>query len=352
MSSVGLSDITIKCGDPALFTLPGGGYYLDMRPAIRLVESGYHGPRDEAGVPLTRYESGTDHYNAGTIAQYALALYEQALTVGRSPELDRKLQAQLSTLIRIVEGSGDWRGFYLCHWNSKKYPELRAPWASALSQGVAMSALLRGYRLFGDESMLRTAEACLNAFDRPLEEGGVRFIDPCGHVWFEEYPTNPPLHVLNGFIFALWGVLDYAKVTDSQKAWKWWSAGSETLKAHIADFDCGYWSVYDLRYRELVSIYYQLNIHVPQLEAMHLLTGEDAFKRYSERWSRFGNSFWRRCVWWAALRFQARTRALRARRLGSSLEHTGSIRAQENLPVTDESLPGSKDRQVAWSSER
>jgi hypothetical protein len=156
--------------------------------------------------------------------------------------------------------------------------------------------------------MLRTAEACFDAFDRPLDDGGVRFIDRCGHLWFEEYPTNPPLHVLNGFIFALWGVLDYAKVTDSSKAWEWWKAGSETLSAHVADFDCRYWSVYDLRYRELASTHYQLNVHVPQIEAMYLLTGDRTFKNYADRWSRFGKSFWRRCLWWAALRFHARTR--------------------------------------------
>src|SRR5215471_5492108 len=179
MGAVALSEIAIKCGNPALFEPAGGGYYLDMRPAIRLVDSGYHGPLDAAGVPLTRYESGQDHYNAGTIAQYALGLYEQTLTAGRSTDLDRKLRAQLTALMRIVKTTGKWRGFYLSDWDSKKYPELRAPWTSALSQGAAISALVRGYRLFGDESMLQVSETCFDALNLSLEDGGVRFVDRC-----------------------------------------------------------------------------------------------------------------------------------------------------------------------------
>jgi len=316
MGSVGLSDISIKCGNPALFEPPGWGYYLDMRPAIELVESGYHGPIDDEGVPSTRLAPGQEHYSSSTIGQYAIALNERALAEGRSQELDRKIQAQLNVLIRIVESSGDWRGFYLCGWNNNKYPELRAPWVSALSQGVAISALVRGHRLFADESLLQMAGCCFDALDRPIDRGGVKFVDSCGHLWFEEYPTSPPLHVLNGFIFALWGVLDYAKATGSDKAWNWWREGVETLKAHVADFDCGYWSVYDLEYRELVSMHYQVNLHIPQLEAMHLLTGERCFSHYAIRWRSFSKSLWRRCLWWGALRVHARRRAMRARKIG------------------------------------
>jgi hypothetical protein len=243
-----------------------------------------------------------------TIAQYALAIHDQMLNEGRSPELERKFRIQLEAIVANMESESPWRGFFLDKRTNSKYKEIPTPSASALSQGNAISALLRGFQLFGDQDLLSHATDAFNVLSRPLEDGGVLDVDNCGHVWFEEYQMDPPSHVLNGFIFALWGILDYARVTDSRQGWDWWEAGIKTLQAHIADFDRGYWSVYDLRYRELASLYYHVNIHVPQLRVMYGLTGDKLFKRYAERWRDFSESSWRRALWWLALRVDARMR--------------------------------------------
>ena len=39
--------------------------------------------------------------------------------------------------------------------------------------------------------------------------GGVTYTDREGYKWFEEAIVEPPTHVLNGFIWATWGVYDY-----------------------------------------------------------------------------------------------------------------------------------------------
>lgn len=288
-----------------------GSYYIDMRPILPVVEAGYHGQLDEVGVPFVNCGLTKKIYNITIVAQYALALHNKILGDGYTAELERKLLAQLNTVISNAGCEGPWGGLFLRHWDNSKYPQLRAPWVSALDQGNAISALLRGYQLQGDAKFLDTATRVFDALDRPLSEGGVRILDECGHLWFEEYPMDPPMYVLNGFIFALWGILDYARVTDMPKAWDWWKAGVETLRAHIADFDCGYWSVYDLKQRELVSLYYQINIHIPQLEAMYRLTGDAIFNKYAERWSKFSKSLWCRTIWWINLRVQARMTNIR-----------------------------------------
>jgi hypothetical protein len=287
-----------------------GRYYLDLRPVIPVVESGYHGPLDEQGVPLTRVGPGRPVYSTVTIAQYALALHDASMDL-TDTGLQQRLLIQLEAIRAHVEADGAWRGFSVHRWDNAKYGSLRAPWVSALSQGNGISALLRGFQRSGDKGQLQTAESMFAAMERDLRDGGVRTSDRCGHLWFEEYPSDPPLHVLNGFVFALFGVLDFARATGERKGWQWWEAGIETLKAHLADFDCGYWSAYDLRYRELTSLHYQLNIHVPQLEAMHALTGLDIFRRYAERWRQQVHAPWSRARWWLGLRWQAFRRGRR-----------------------------------------
>src|SRR5262249_37505012 len=167
------------------------------------------------------------------------------------------------------------------------------------------SALLRGYQVLGERSLLEEATAAFRALDRVVEAGGVRAIDECGHLWFEEYPLTPHIHVLNGFIFALWGVLDFARATGDEEAWHWWEVGVKTLKARVRGFDCGFWSLYDLRYRDLASVHYHTQIHSPQLEAMYALTGAKIFREQAEQWRKTARSWKCRARWWLGLRLGA-----------------------------------------------
>lgn len=287
-----------------------GEYYLEAPGVVRLVESGFHGPLDVAGVPLADIGDGEHVYNPIIIAQYALALHDEHRRLGSGP-CERKFARQVEAIAAQVERRGEWHGFFIHRWNNAKYRKVRAPWVSALSQGTAISALLRGYQLWRDGSLLRDATAIFRAMERPIELGGVRSVDSCGHLWFEEYPMAPSCHVLNGFIFALWGVMDFARVTGDPDARSWWHQGVLTLKTHLPEFDCGFWSLYDLRYRELASVHYHLNIHVPQLEVMYGLTGEGIFLDYANRWRRFGQNKGCRVLWSLGLRLGAVRRGWR-----------------------------------------
>lgn len=304
-----LEDLNISATGGS-FSSTLGAYYLDMTSSIPLVESGFHGPLDDAGVPLVNIQRGGRVYYATTIAQYALALHDAHLR-SASEEYKCRFATQLRAIIGQVERGGEWGGFFVLRWEDEKYKRLGVPWVSGLSQGTAMSALLRGYQLLGEQSLLEEAGAIFSALDRPIEAGGVRTVDGCGHVWFEEYPFVPPNHVLNGFIFALWGILDFARVTGDKKAWNWWQGGIETLRAHLGEFDSGFWSLYDLGYRELASVHYHVKIHSPQLEAMYGLTGEKMFLDYANRWSRFGGMWRCRVLWWLGLRLGALKRRWR-----------------------------------------
>jgi hypothetical protein len=285
---------------------PLGGYYQDFTDAIELVRRGVHGPIDEVGRPLTAYGGTAAHYNAIVIAQYALACVPRA-RAGDAPSREC-LRIQADWLLGQQHTHGDLRGFWLQRFDNEKYPALLAPWVSALAQGNALSALLRAAEILGDERYLGAADLAFTALQRPIGVGGVCWRSG-KDLWLEEYPLEPPGHVLNGAIYALWGALDMARATGRSDAWGMWHVGTATVARHLAEFDTGFWSRYELATPELVSVHYHKNIHIPQLQVMHGLTGEPVFAAVAHRWERYLRS----PLSWARCRLEGRRRWRRSR---------------------------------------
>ncbi|KPJ07372.1 D-glucuronyl C5-epimerase [Papilio machaon] len=69
--------------------------------------------------------------------------------------------------------------------------------------------------------------------------------------WYEEYPTTPPLFVLNGFIYTLLGLYDLHVIEGENSislAKKMFDDGMTSLKTLLPLFDTGSGSFYDLRH--------------------------------------------------------------------------------------------------------
>jgi heparosan-N-sulfate-glucuronate 5-epimerase len=261
-----------------------GDYYQDFSAAIALIESGYHGSIDERGVPLVNLPGQGQLANPVTCAQYGLA---NMIAFRRGDERRGELaRVQLDWLVDAQERAGAWAGCWLMHHDDLKYPWLRAPWTGALTSGNAISALLRGWELFGVDAYRDAAEAGYRGLHEPRSSDQL-FLERNGTLWYEEYPADEPLHVLNGHIYTLFGVLDYARVTDDPGARERWQRGASTVLKHLEDFDVGYWSVYDLRRLEPASVHYHKNIHIPQLRILGRLTGESRFDAAADRWERY-----------------------------------------------------------------
>lgn len=285
---------------------PLGEYYQDLRSALALIESGYHGEFDEDGIPLVRYGNQGGFRNAVHTAQYALA----SLSALRAGEFAREPQVRtlLDALVLSQESSGDFAGCWLMEHDNPKYPWLRPPWTSALASGQAVSALLRGWELFGEQSYWTTAEAAYAGLH--LTRRAMALCYQHGEeLWYEEYPADPPMHVLNGHVYALLGVVDWARVTGDVEAENRWRRAAGTLLHHLDEFDLGYWSAYDLRSREPVSLHYQRNIHVPLLRVLAMLTAEERFAAVAQRWEDYARGIRSRMRWYAESRLYHRRRA-------------------------------------------
>jgi hypothetical protein len=155
-----------------------------------------------------------------------------------------------------------------------------------MAQGELISLYLRLHQALGRPTLLETARKAYRFMHVPVEEGGVRRRDDQGNLWLEEYPSKEPSLVLNGFIYALFGLYDLYRVERDPEVKAEIDACLGTLVTRLRDFDSGYWSNYDLQKRELVRYYYQKNVHVPQMAVLEALTGDPVFGFYRKRWQR------------------------------------------------------------------
>jgi hypothetical protein len=223
-------------------------------------------------------------------AQRALGSYERYLAGDGEEWLDAARRAA-DLLVEQQADDGGWV-------QALPYPHtyvLRPPWVSAMAQGEGASLLVRVHRETGEG---RYAEAALRALDpmrRPSGDGGAS-AELGGHWFPEEYPTDPPSFVLNGAVFALWGLRDVAVGLDDGDATRDFEAGVDALAANIDRWDTGSWSRYDLHPHRVTNVasraYHEL--HVTQLEAMHELAPRPELSAAAARFATYEESRARR----------------------------------------------------------
>ena len=268
-----------------------GEYYQDFA-----AKACYSGPYDRDGVPLLDYRGNLGRqYNPIAIAQYALANHDVYRQTERVEARERFLGAA-SWLATHLERNphGVWAWHH--HFDWEYWQRLRAPWYSALAQGQGISALVRAHQLTGEPDYLRAAAKAFEAFARDLDAGGVRHVDDRGRWWLEEYVVSPPTHILNGFLWSLWGVLDFRLATGDAYAAELYERCLATIESSLPRYDLGFWSRYDLSPTAIPMIaspfYHRL--HIVQLRITHRLAPRPALAEYAERWARFELNRWSR----------------------------------------------------------
>lgn len=131
------------------------------------------------------------------------------------------------------------------------------PWTSGLSQGTAITALVRSAFVLKDLSYLKVARSAVGAFTHSAPIG-VR-THAFGGDWYAEYSFAPGTFILNGFLQALNGVWDLYAATKSKAVRAIFTRGSRAAKHALHHYDTGAWSLYtlggqedDLNYHRLV----------------------------------------------------------------------------------------------------
>lgn len=289
------SQLTFWHGDPQVneqFQIGQlGQYYMPF-----LSKADYPGHYDEQGIPMLDYHGAVGlQYNPIAIAQYGLGNYNLYRRTGDEERRNKFLTVAdwlADNLEETPQGTRVWNH----HFDWEYRDTLKAPWYSALAQGQGISVLVRAHQETGEERYLESAYDALHTFQCDVREGGVVYTDEQGHLWFEEAIVDPPTHILNGFLWASWGVYDYILHTQDEQAVRLFDEAVRTLRDNLSQFDVGFWSLYEqsgTRMKMLTSHFYH-SLHIVQLRVMHRLTGEPVFAQYADRWDGYRRSFVRR----------------------------------------------------------
>lgn len=248
------------------------GYYNDMTEKVTKEPDILH----SQALPVMQTEKGETVVFPVAVFQYGLGAYDLFLQTGEECYLNKFLQCA-QWAVEKMEKNGAWSNFYFM------YPE--NPYG-AMCQGEGVSLLVRAYVHTQQREYLEAAEKAVAFMMMPLEDGGTADYRG-GNVILREYTHKEP--VLNGWIFAWFGLYDYVTaVSDQGKYRSLMQRSCDSLVSMMELFDSGYWSMYDLAGR-ITSPFYH-NLHIAQLEAMYQLTGREVFQQYAQRWSQYGTS--------------------------------------------------------------
>lgn len=165
-------------------------------------------------------------------------------------------------------------------------------WHSAMSQGQAISLLVRLYSRTSDPKYLKIAKKALKLFEIESYRNGIKAMLFDKYTWFEEYPTAPSIFVLNGFIYSLFGLYDLSKICDDtfcQRSGKLFDIGIQSLEAALPLFDSGSGSFYDLRHLSLgiapnLARWDYHSTHINQLLHLYTIVRGDIIQTTAERW--------------------------------------------------------------------
>jgi hypothetical protein len=164
---------------------------------------------------------------------------------------------------------------------------LLPPWRSALPQAQAASAFVRAYVATGDERYEDLAVRAASPLIAETDSGLVT--QTASGPILEEAPCQPPSHILNGWMTALWSLWDLHVGLGHAAAGAAFQAGIICLRANLSAYDTGRWSLYSLFPHALEDlakpIYHRL--HVDQLEVCYRLSGCDEFKEVATRWAAY-----------------------------------------------------------------
>lgn len=230
---------------------------------------------DENGVPFCVIAGDRHAHFPIAIFQYALGRYDLSLLdPDRSDEHLAALRTCADWAVAKQRADGSWDAFGPI--GSSRYT------VSSMAQGEGCSMLLRAYKSFGEEIYRNSALQAARFMLVDMEKGGTA-VHEGSSLFLEEYPQEPRRSVMNGWIFSLFGLYDAACVEPAFE--NEFRRSSETLAAHLDDYDAGYWSYYDLEGRIASPAYHAL--HIAQLKALFQMTGNIRFEQMTERFEEY-----------------------------------------------------------------
>jgi hypothetical protein len=252
-------------GVPIVALTPGSRPYDDWPVVPR---DGY-GLVDDDGVRMFRVAGDTRLWNHPVAqAQYALQNLNSYRLTDDPAYLDRAIANAQRLVDTRVESAGGWFFPYDFDWSFYGDTTCHGPWYSAMAQGQALSTFVRLYQVTGDDAWRAAADATFNTLvQAPVANTPfASWVDSDQHLWLEEYPQPDIVSsekVLNGHIFAIFGLADYWGLTHDPRAAQLYDGAVTTVQdTMLTVFRQPAWSsYYSMRHRQVNTSYHKVHVH-------------------------------------------------------------------------------------------
>ena len=237
-------------------------------------------PADSSGIRL--YEKfGNLYYHPVIMAEHTIRFLDCYIRT----ENEEYLKNALVYSDKLIEIGTESNGAIYFPYNFElilhNIPSevLSAPWYSGMAQGEALSAFVRLYNVTNEKKYLPIIEKIFKGFTNFKKENNPWFVyvDEQEFYWIEEYPLNEATHVLNGFIYAIFGLYDYYQLNKDELSRTLIEASLTTLVKYLTEYrDPGYKSFYCLKHKAQGEFYHQ--VHIIELKKLSEISGYSYFK--------------------------------------------------------------------------
>jgi hypothetical protein len=207
---------------------------------------------DSNGIPLNSayidVEKPRLHYYPISIGQVGISVYQTYLNTKNKIDLDRFLKFADWFESNKTE---DELGIYWLTDIEKPEYKINSKWKSAFSQSRAISIFVRAYHETRKIVYLNYIDKALDMYFIEQDNLGVSVKTARGLI-FEEYVAEKPTMVLDGHLFALFGLYDLYKYrnnlpeTINKKTKALINLGLNGLEDTFEEYDLGYWLKFNL----------------------------------------------------------------------------------------------------------
>jgi len=221
-----------------------GEYYFIMTEQQMLVGHSQQYHFDKGGIPIIPtyidIEEQRMLYYPISIGQYGLAIWNTYLRT-KSKDDERRFLKIADWFLQTGINDKKLGTYWLTDVDKPAY-RITRPWKSAFSQARAINIFLRAYQITKNKEYEACAEKALYPFKYSVKDGGITTFLNEGP-FYEEYPAEVPVLVLNGMIFSLCGIYDFIRTHPGHEvAENIFNSGVNTLVKMLPRYDIAFWS--------------------------------------------------------------------------------------------------------------
>lgn len=244
---------------------------------------------DEKGIPYVDYKmlngiTAGKQYNPTIVCNYAIHYFEKFHQRKKAED-----SIKFFNCVEWLSGNVNLRdnyALYIFQWQQPWYDSVKTPYTSGMTSGLAIKVFTIADRLKRSSQYSSLTRKLVRGYYVPVSDGGFTYKDADGW-WYEEL-ADSSMHtprILDGHIFAVTGINEYANATNDDSAIYLLKKGLDALKSRLPSYDAGngyvYYDAYkltaDLKYHRLLSA---------QMKELYHITGDEAFLSYHKKWKR------------------------------------------------------------------